>query len=231
MHRVIIITNDLKLDSTGRSVALKTEGFQSGDLVTLVDRAISLCELRTLYPQGVKRHIQTPSSPDKTFKPLLSPRNRVHTDSSTSDLDINGSSSFSKPLTISSSSPLSTPPSSPRKKYHHPQLELTKSSESNPSGLSKVHKTSVISSDSTHTLIQEENLKSPSGRELHKSTSLSQMRLGVEDFVAALKGFVPVSLRGLQLHKSGLIDFSGVGGLETIKKSLKETLLWPSKVC
>ena len=94
-----------------------------------------------------------------------------------------------------------------------------------------MHKTSVISSDSTHTLIQEENLKSPSDRELHKSTSLSQMRLGVEDFVAALKGFIPVSLRGLQLHKSGLIDFSGVGGLETVKKSLKETLLWPSKVC
>ena len=60
--------------------------------------------------------------------------------------------------------------------------------------------------------------------------SLSQMVLTVHDFVTALDGFVPVSLRGLPLHTGGTVNFSHVGGLEKTKQALRETLLWPSKV-
>ena len=56
------------------------------------------------------------------------------------------------------------------------------------------------------------------------------MVLTVQDFVTALDGFVPVSLRGLPLHTAGTSDFSHVGGLEKTKRALQETLLWPSKV-
>ena len=40
--------------------------------------------------------------------------------------------------------------------------------------------------------------------------SLSQMVLTVHDFVTALDGFVPVSLRGLPLHTARTVDFSHV---------------------
>ena len=51
-----------------------------------------------------------------------------------------------------------------------------------------------------------------------------------QDFNQALENFIPVSLRGLPLHSSGLHDFGSVGGLANVKKTLKETMLWPSKV-
>ena len=194
---------------------MKTEGFQPGDLVTLVDRAVSLCELRTLYPQGVGSH--APSSPDKSFK--FPGTGRVATDGYSSDLELSSSPVKISPLTLSTSPSLSTPPSSPRKYiFRNP-------SEKNPS-LKHLKKTSVVSTGSATTLIPERS----GSHEFRHSTSLSQMRLCVDDFVSALKGFVPLSLRGLPLHQSGTINFSGVGGLETVKKCLKETLLWPSKV-
>lgn len=191
-------------------MALRTEGFQSSDLVTLVDKAISLCEIRTLYPQGITP--LTPSSPVKPHR--VHHVSRTSTDGSSSDLELSGT-----PPTKS----FVTPPSSPRKKQ-----SSKKPFESNPS-LMHLKKMSLASTDSTHTLIQEEGIFSIK-RPLEHSMSLSQMRLGVNDFKRALKGFVPVALRGLPLHKSGTIDFSGVGGLESVKKCLKETLLWPSKV-
>lgn len=199
--------------------------------MNLVDRAISLGELRTLYPREFRRPSNVPSSPDKSFKPVMphkSHKIRVYTDHiNSSDLELNDSKTPPTPLSFPSSPPLSTPPLSPLKKLH-PPLEPKKSSESNPSSsLLRAKKMSVVSNDSSHTLISVSSDLPSVG----KGGSLSQMQLRVEDFFAALEGFVPVSLRGLQLHKSGSIDFSGVGGLETVKKSLKETLLWPSKVC
>ncbi len=186
-------------------MALKTEGFQPGDLVTLVDKAISLCELRTLYPQGLAP--LTPSSPVKTHLSPWIHASRTSTDGSSSDLDL----SCTPPANS-----FMTPPSSPRKRH------LMKSSD-------KQHN-KKMSTDSTHTLIQGESAFTV-GRGLQHSSSLSQMKMGVNDFLRALRGFVPVALRGLPLHRSGTIDFSGVGGLKTVKKCLKETLLWPSKVC
>ena len=57
-----------------------------------------------------------------------------------------------------------------------------------------------------------------------------KMRITARDFHVALKGFVPLSLRGLSLHSAGTVDFSHVGGMEETKKVLRETIEWPSKV-
>ena len=52
----------------------------------------------------------------------------------------------------------------------------------------------------------------------------------LKDFMIALDSYVPASLKGLSLHKSGNINFNSVGGLMDAKTTLQETLLWPSKV-
>lgn len=54
--------------------------------------------------------------------------------------------------------------------------------------------------------------------------------LHVEDFWMALKTYLPSALKGLSLHSGGKTNFKRVGGLDEIKKTLQETLLWPSKV-
>ena len=52
----------------------------------------------------------------------------------------------------------------------------------------------------------------------------------VEDFDAALEGFSPAALRGVNLHTAGDLSWSDVGGLSGVKSVLMETLLWPTKV-
>lgn len=52
----------------------------------------------------------------------------------------------------------------------------------------------------------------------------------LDDFLSALESYIPASLRGLSLHRSGSVSFKNVGGLEEAKRTLQETLLWPSKV-
>lgn len=54
--------------------------------------------------------------------------------------------------------------------------------------------------------------------------------LHVEDFWVALKTYLPSALKGLSLHSGGKTNFKRVGGLDEAKKTLQETLLWPSKV-
>lgn len=46
----------------------------------------------------------------------------------------------------------------------------------------------------------------------------------------ALAEFVPLSLRGIDLHKSTNVAWKDVGGLDKAKKMLEEILIWPSKV-
>ena len=83
----------------------------------------------------------------------------------------------------------------------------------------------ALSSTSASTLIADHpGLVTPA------ETVKEPPKMGVEDFLNALNGFVPVSLRGLPMHSSGSVDFSDVGGLEKAKHMLRETLLWPSKV-
>ena len=85
----------------------------------------------------------------------------------------------------------------------------------------------ALSSASAATLVDEKAQGSIGDVVLGSLTSLG---LILDDFLRGLKGFVPTSLRGLPLHSAGSIDFSSVGGLEQAKQTLRETLLWPSKV-
>ena len=186
-----------------REVAQRTEGYQPGDLETLVERAISHCELRTLNPLR-SLSVEGELPPD-------SPRRKVHSNVpvATSDVDSNGvdipkrrnsnSSSYHTP---------GTSPSTPR------SLRMTPGEQ----GVVSFSRT-----DSSRTVI----CVSP---KIAHSLSLSNMKLILADFCAALEGFVPVSLRGLPLHSAGSVDFSHVGGLQEVKEALTETLLWPSKV-
>jgi peroxin-1 len=49
-----------------------------------------------------------------------------------------------------------------------------------------------------------------------------------EDFHKAQEGFVPSSLRGVKLQSSG-VNWADIGGLNETRKTLLETLEWPTK--
>ncbi|GAA6051698.1 hypothetical protein JCM3770_001233 [Rhodotorula araucariae] len=52
--------------------------------------------------------------------------------------------------------------------------------------------------------------------------------LTAEDFAAAQQGFVPLSLRDVKLQKSD-VAWADIGGLHDARKTLRETLEWPTK--
>lgn len=129
-----------------RNIALKTEGYQAGDMVALVNRAMSLAEQDSIRLKASHHH--SPSH------------------------------------------------------YVIAALKATK-------------KDSVATVVPTLTVPQAD----PCGTSL-TSDHLQQ----------AIEGFVPASLRGLSLQTVSEVDFSSVGGLESAKTTLRETLQWPSKV-
>ena len=49
-------------------------------------------------------------------------------------------------------------------------------------------------------------------------------------FNKVLKSLKPISLRTISLHSPGELTWNDVGGLKNVKKTLRETLEWPSKV-
>ena len=100
-------------------------------------------------------------------------------------------------------------PSSPLKKH-----KLLKYTVSSSPPISRQKQTFQLAAVSTTTLVQAE----------------AGLRLTVSDFNMALKGFVPMTLRGLAMPSAASIDFSDVGGMQKTKKTLRETILWPSKV-
>lgn len=55
-----------------------------------------------------------------------------------------------------------------------------------------------------------------------------QLQLATDDFVAAQKGFVPLSLRDVKLQKSE-VQWADIGGLHETRRTLRETLEWPTK--
>ena len=185
-----------------REVAARTEGYQPGDLETLVERAISHCELRTLNPlRSLSVDGQLPESPRRKVHPPVVP-------SSSSDVEMGGVDIPKR--RNSNSSSFYTPGTSPSTPHSR-----TLPGEQGVVAFSRT--------DSSQTVI------SVSPGPVH-TFSLSSMKLELQDFVAALVGFVPVSLRGLPLHSAGSVDFSHIGGLQEVKEALTETLLWPSKV-
>lgn len=52
--------------------------------------------------------------------------------------------------------------------------------------------------------------------------------LTADDFHAAQQGFVPLSLRDVKLQKSD-VAWADIGGLHDARKTLRETLEWPTK--
>ncbi len=60
------------------------------------------------------------------------------------------------------------------------------------------------------------------------TTENMTIRLGRADFVAALKGFTPASLRNVTLQSS-TTTFASIGGLNETRKTLLETLQYPTK--
>ncbi|OZJ02749.1 hypothetical protein BZG36_03349 [Bifiguratus adelaidae] len=60
------------------------------------------------------------------------------------------------------------------------------------------------------------------------SEGMSDFLLTQEDFEKARKGFVPASLRGVKLQTSQ-VGWADIGGLRETKKTLLETLEWPTK--
>lgn len=54
------------------------------------------------------------------------------------------------------------------------------------------------------------------------------LTLTSEDFTAAQRGFVPLSLRDVKLQKSE-VQWADIGGLVEARKTLRETLEWPTK--
>ncbi|KAJ3333974.1 Peroxisome biosynthesis protein pex1 [Blyttiomyces sp. JEL0837] len=60
------------------------------------------------------------------------------------------------------------------------------------------------------------------------SSNTSGMQLLADDFDQALKGFVPAALKGVRLVDSGA-SWSDIGGLTETRRTLIETLEWPTK--
>lgn len=65
-------------------------------------------------------------------------------------------------------------------------------------------------------------------RTVQDTSSTSTITLGYEDFAQALKGFTPASLRNVTLTSSST-TFSAIGGLHGTRKTLLETLQYPTK--
>ena len=215
LHSKKLSLNDKDL----RVIASKTEGFQAGDLVTLVDRAVSLSELRVLCPSHLITGFDSPQG--RRCR-------RISVDSG-SDLE------SSLELSSSPQKSFSTLPSSNILQKGHNFLEspLVDSGISSPATMaaaSEIKKKISVVSASTLTPSTPRSFEIGGAPHMFKTGSLSQMYLTLYDFLTALEGYVPVSLRGLPLHSSETIDFSHVGGMESNKKILIETLLWPSKV-
>ena len=125
------------------------------------------------------------------------------------------------PATAPDASPLTSRslPASPLKE--HRQLAITKSFS--PTLIQRRLPSRNHVNLSTLTLVDRTQSRPEFNEE-------GKMRITAHDFHVALRGFVPLTLRGLSLHSTGMVDFSRVGGMEETKKVLRETILWPSKV-
>ncbi|GAN06890.1 conserved hypothetical protein [Mucor ambiguus] len=64
--------------------------------------------------------------------------------------------------------------------------------------------------------------------EIEDAANKQELRLTQADFTKAREGFVPTSLRGVKLQSSG-VNWSDIGGLNETRKTLLETLEWPTK--
>ena len=183
-------------------LGLMTEGFQAGDLVSLVGRAINHSQLKEVCPQ-----VRATESPIRRRR-----HDTLYKASTGSDDDMEVS------LTLEPTLGLHKP-----RKPKGLSLSVDKSSPR----LGKKDSTATLMSASFGTLRPQ--LSANDFGTLKPRDSLDA-DLTLDDFKKAIKGFVPLSLRGLSLHSSGSsVTFEHVGGLVEVKQMLKETLQWPHK--
>lgn len=65
-------------------------------------------------------------------------------------------------------------------------------------------------------------------RAFHHMVTESREKLQYDDFMFAIEGYTPTSLRGVKLQKA-TTNWSDIGGLLEVKRILLETLEWPTK--
>ncbi|XP_023242484.1 peroxisome biogenesis factor 1-like isoform X1 [Centruroides sculpturatus] len=63
----------------------------------------------------------------------------------------------------------------------------------------------------------------------NRKTTDKELHLTEIDFDTALKNYLPLHIRGINLYKSESKSWSDIGGLSDIKKTLYEILFWPLK--
>ncbi|KAI8330998.1 P-loop containing nucleoside triphosphate hydrolase protein [Chlamydoabsidia padenii] len=68
----------------------------------------------------------------------------------------------------------------------------------------------------------------PNENDTESAKDEQALRLTQQDFSQAREGFVPSSLRGVKLQSSG-VNWSDIGGLNETRRTLLETLEWPTK--
>ncbi|KAM4597609.1 peroxisomal ATPase PEX1-like [Polymixia lowei] len=64
---------------------------------------------------------------------------------------------------------------------------------------------------------------------VHRGYSGQGLCLSWRDFLQALKGFIPPSLWGVDLHTPGGVGLERVGGLKEVRQQLMDTILLPAK--
>ena len=187
---------------TVRRVAVRTEGYQVGDLTGVIDRAISCAHVRHTCPD-LPPHTTS-------WTPVRKQRSQV---------------SFTLDETGGSVSPLMTRslPSSPLKEHRRVKYTKSFSPTLKQRYLSSLTSNELVNNPSTLTLVDQTHTQLQTDDD-------GRLQLTQHDVHVALSDFVPLTLRRLSLHSSGTVDFSQVGGMKETKKVLRETILWPSRV-
>ena len=195
---------------------MRTEGYQVGDLVSIVDRAIGTAHIRKVCPNALRDTIGSPAPKRRSRVSFTFDDAEILASGSGSSVGRGGGGGVNSPLTSRSL------PSSPLKERR--RLKITKSLSPTLVQRSLASTTQENIDISTLTLVNRTH------SQLLEVDSDGKMRLNLRDFNMALQGYIPVTLRGLSLHSRGTVDFSGVGGMKDTKKILRETILWPSLV-
>ena len=200
-----------------------TEGYLAGDLLTLLEVALRHSELQATYQTHVQEQEEIP----------VIIRQRAFTNSTEDGGDFEWSgvvipytAADDPELVVSMETEKETPFSNSATPVLNRKSYLSRFAAAN-NALASYSGSSLVRQGS------EVDLQCGDGeQELVDSVidSIETPYLSLEDFRHALEGFVPASLKGLPLHLMGSVTFQSIGGMKNAKKTLKETLFWPSKV-
>ena len=184
-------------------VALRTDGYLGGDLEQLIDRAVHAASVLMIESQtdGAGEDLSSQALSTSQLHP--STGNAQKSSRSTTDTTIT--------TTITSETTTTTS----NETNHH---------ESSSSG-SGVLITDDGLSDNPHLgITNNDAFTTPLRSDLTMRPAIS-----VPLMLEAQEGFVPSSLRGVALNVSSNTSWEDVGGLESVKLNLRETIEWPTR--